>query len=490
MKLAKGVNGAMDAKDLADLVGAVARGQVAPKGMALGAGGAAFQGGLAGLRRGGRGRAGGGVNAGPHQPGGGRGPAQPNQPVNPGGAGPQFRPDGDGRPPTDAPPARLDDRHDAANRSRCKDGTFCFTAGHQVVVGEVVAAEVKDHHYALAAGGVLCLSLAGARLVRRPDDEEVDAAMLPPDDQPWYADDLWDEFDPLPIVLPRSASRKAENAPATDDPDQCRSVPDRQPTVDATGRAAFGRRAGVPRPVGILLHPLPLALLGLLLTVPWLVRLNRTETRLAHEAIEQVTEFDRVLAREEHGEAVRLMPVAQAFGRTADHLRLLTVATASGTQVFETTDEHPFQARGRGWTDAEDLVPGDELVGPDGATAARVQSTGRIARPDGERVFNFEVTGHHTYFVRPPGARGPPVLVHNSDCPGKIQEFDVRPYGDFGDYTGDGLTGHELLQSAWLRRHANATRSSGFGGMNPAIALTDKGHHGKISKLQREYGLH
>ena len=31
-----------------------------------------------------------------------------------------------------------------------------------------------------------------------------------------------------------------------------------------------------------------------------------------------------------------------------------------------------------------------------------------------------------------------------------LKEFDIAPYGKFKDYPGDGLTGHELLQNAWL----------------------------------------
>ena len=121
------------------------------------------------------------------------------------------------------------------------------------------------------------------------------------------------------------------------------------------------------------------------------------------------------MARGEHGGEVGPATVAQTFVRSGDHLRLLTLATPNGTDVVRTTDEHPFWVSERGWIDAEDLRVGDELVGLDCSPAAWVQATERVDRPAGVALYNFEVAGRHTYFVAPPDARGPPVLVHNAD---------------------------------------------------------------------------
>jgi len=65
-------------------------------------------------------------------------------------------------------------------------------------------------------------------------------------------------------------------------------------------------------------------------------------------------------------------------------------------QVIRTTDEHPFYVRDKGWTSAKDLRAGDVLVGQDEAesTVHEVYETGEV-----ERVYNFRVADHHTYFV-------------------------------------------------------------------------------------------
>jgi len=100
-------------------------------------------------------------------------------------------------------------------------------------------------------------------------------------------------------------------------------------------------------------------------------------------------------------------------------------------------------------------------------------------------VYNIEVFGEHVYQVTELG-----ILVHNArPC---IQELDVRPYGHFRDNIniGDGLTGHELLQSAWIRRNHGHSRSSPVGGRNPAIALFEdlpnQVSHKFISDLQKD----
>ena len=344
--------------------------------------------------------------------------------------------------------------------------TNCFTAGHEAVV-QREAGELETQHYALLAGGALCLTLAGHRLRRCRDEDEIDAALLADAEPEWYADDLWGEFDdmPRPIELPRRAAEPMENAAAVDGPAKTFGPPTAAPaTGETVENSSLGRESGktsgpaaiLPdrstRPAAVvensaadgtsrrtsrrlkghLLHPLTLTLLALACLLPVAVRQSETEHVTAMRPIEQVRAGDLVLARAEHGTHVRPMPVLHSFVRTSDHLRLLTLHTAGGTDTIRTTDEHPFWVPECGWVEAKNLQSGDELVGQDGGAVAWVQATGRIARPDGVRVFNFEVTGHHTYFVRPPGARGPPVLVHNSDCPPK----DSLDLGDI-DHAGN-----------------------------------------------------
>ena len=74
-----------------------------------------------------------------------------------------------------------------------------------------------------------------------------------------------------------------------------------------------------------------------------------------------------------------------------------------------TTAGHPFYVCGRGFVQVKDLRPGDELLSQDGrrVPVEEVVDTGRV-----ERVYNFQVADHHTYYVG--GADwGFDVLVHN-----------------------------------------------------------------------------
>ncbi|QDT36044.1 polymorphic toxin-type HINT domain-containing protein [Stratiformator vulcanicus] len=132
--------------------------------------------------------------------------------------------------------------------------------------------------------------------------------------------------------------------------------------------------------------------------------------------IEDIKVGDRVLARDEHGEAIGWQEVDEIYERTSDHLRFLKVRSESGeTQTFETTDEHPFWSANReAWIDAGELKAGEKLTGPDGQTHT-VVFTEREEHPEGVAVYNFRVAEAHTYYVAAVDApRGPPVLVHNA----------------------------------------------------------------------------
>ncbi|WP_317167610.1 RHS repeat-associated core domain-containing protein [Chryseobacterium sp. c4a] len=74
---------------------------------------------------------------------------------------------------------------------------------------------------------------------------------------------------------------------------------------------------------------------------------------------------------------------------------------------------------------------------------------------------------------------------------GLAQEFAIGPYGSLTGpaHVGDNLTGHELLQSAWLRQNHGITRSSTIGQLNPSIALTEPNMHKNITALQNRYGM-
>ncbi|MCL6456429.1 MAG: hypothetical protein K6T85_00335 [Gorillibacterium sp.] len=73
-----------------------------------------------------------------------------------------------------------------------------------------------------------------------------------------------------------------------------------------------------------------------------------------------------------------------------------------------------------------------------------------------------------------------------------IKEFDVKPYGEFNKKRnkGDGLTGHELLQNAWLEaKGIISKRGSGLSLDNPAIALKEYPMHKYITSQQKSLGM-
>jgi len=78
--------------------------------------------------------------------------------------------------------------------------------------------------------------------------------------------------------------------------------------------------------------------------------------------------------------------------RQADALVELQV----GADTVQATPEHPFWANGA-WTDAGDLVKGDELLRSDGLTMPVGQVTHRTEHAT--TVYNVEVADWHTYLV-------------------------------------------------------------------------------------------
>ncbi|WP_143663505.1 polymorphic toxin-type HINT domain-containing protein [Streptomyces sp. NRRL B-24085] len=129
-----------------------------------------------------------------------------------------------------------------------------------------------------------------------------------------------------------------------------------------------------------------------------------TEVATEHgtKPIEEIRAGDRVWAQDPETGERRLRTVAGVMQRTTDAL----VSVDIGMETLRATTEHPFWVRGKGWTGARALRPGDWLTTLDGK-GARVESVSVKRAP--VQVFNFEVEGDHTYFV---GASR--VLVHNA----------------------------------------------------------------------------
>lgn len=176
--------------------------------------------------------------------------------------------------------------------------------------------------------------------------------------------------------------------------------------------------------------------------------------------------------------------VLSTFAHPASHEILdLTIGDDQDTETIGVTETHPFWSiESDAFIPAGQLVPGSQVLTRQGQAKTVISVLPRPGPP--QQVYNLEVNGEHVYYV---GQQE--LLVHNQY---PIKEFDVRPLGQFSTpiTKGDGLTGHELLQSAWLRIHKSADRTSALGRRNPAIALTESQHHKYITALQSEAGLH
>jgi hypothetical protein len=131
--------------------------------------------------------------------------------------------------------------------------------------------------------------------------------------------------------------------------------------------------------------------------------------------IEDVKAGDKVATRDAHADemlAVSTGTVTRTFVHPHDGTLLLSIDGAS----VETTPEHLFYVSGKGFVPAEQLERGERV------SNSVVQ--GRTQLPFTKTVYNFEVGGTHTYFIR---AAGHSIWVHN-DC--------VPPDGIFKDDWG------------------------------------------------------
>jgi Pretoxin HINT domain len=69
---------------------------------------------------------------------------------------------------------------------------------------------------------------------------------------------------------------------------------------------------------------------------------------------------------------------------------------------------------GIGWTQAQELQAGDQVLQPDGQFTT-VLSRIREEHPEDVTVFNLRVENTHSYFVQAEGSTAEPVCVHNAN---------------------------------------------------------------------------
>ena len=118
----------------------------------------------------------------------------------------------------------------------------------------------------------------------------------------------------------------------------------------------------------------------------------RLDVENVYKNIKELQVGELVWAWHEETGDLALKPVLQTMVREADALVELQV----GADTVQATPEHPFWANGA-WTEAGDLVKGDELLRSDGLTMPVGQVTHRTEQP--ATVYNLEVADWHTYLV-------------------------------------------------------------------------------------------
>jgi hypothetical protein len=109
--------------------------------------------------------------------------------------------------------------------------------------------------------------------------------------------------------------------------------------------------------------------------------------------IEALQAGDLILTRAE-ADPEGPVVVRPVNGTIANESRLLRLHVAG--RVIRTTAEHPFFVRGRGWSAAQTLGPGDELLTESGSW---VRCEAAVLTAETAPVFNVEIAEHHTYFV-------------------------------------------------------------------------------------------
>jgi hypothetical protein len=308
-------------------------------------------------------------------------------------------------------------------------GKWCFVAGTQVVVGElpvaepVIVAPDGDTSQRLGLGWTAVfvgLGLVAAEVVRaemprkrtqqrRAENPERDTRDPRADNvDRVFTDGLWSDD-------AKSDANSTANEPATSSTNLV-DLPPRQTTSDQP-----------PSRRSPLLWLAASLLLAGFLTLGGLFSAGETESRPVAQTvaessaprwqtknIEDLQVGDRVLAWDEQTGRQELKPIDRTYVRTADHLRHVTLRNSDGSeQTLHTTDEHPFYVVGRGWINAGELEPGDQLRQADQLIAAIV-ATSREDKPDGHTVYNLRVVDSHTYFAAA-DVTAEPVLVHNAN---------------------------------------------------------------------------
>ena len=144
------------------------------------------------------------------------------------------------------------------------------------------------------------------------------------------------------------------------------------------------------------------------------------------------------------GEQV-LKRVSKVYVKETDHL--IHIGTSTGEDI-ETTENHPFYTKERGWVAASELEEGETLHTDDGDIVTVTYNRDEWLK-EPVKVYNLEVEGLHTYYVT-----ADRVLVHNQYSELDDDALVVRR----GQSSPDNLATNQAADS---RGHISANPANG-----------------------------
>ncbi|MHA6530788.1 polymorphic toxin-type HINT domain-containing protein [Paenibacillus sp. BAC0078] len=141
---------------------------------------------------------------------------------------------------------------------------------------------------------------------------------------------------------------------------------------------------------------------------------TKVQTDEGEKNIEDIKVGDKVLSKNEETGEVAYKEVTDTFNHETDEIYKIQV----GGQTIESTFNHPFYVKDKGWTFVKDLKVGDLLVQSDGNKLKidSIELEHKLVT-----VYNMTVDEFHTYFVSDLG-----IWVHNTECSLTISKAAAR----------------------------------------------------------------
>ena len=189
-------------------------------------------------------------------------------------------------------------------------------------------------------------------------------------------------------------------------------------------------------------------------------------TPLGSKPIEEFVPSDWVLAQDESDpDAVpTLRQVEEVFENQAQ-----VMVMGLGGREIETTPEHPFWVRDKGWTAAKAIEPGDELRSHDGQW---IPLDSRYITDNIVTVYNMRVAEDHTYFVGSP-LWGFTVWAHNmcvQDLVDSQRKVTKGKWGAVIDYKSGPQRAIDHIKSGHFYNSRSNLNSSRFSESNSSVS--------------------